>query len=697
MIIEKELRAENARRVWIAGVICLVVLGGISVPRAVAAGPGPVEQLILQAGNADDDAIRLEILERLQETPGLDAKLRADVDKMVAAVRQWITSKQLPYFGGQVSRTRNFDFRLADDSPLYPLTCLYRARMLTWVTLESGGIIRNDQRRRQFLDEAVANFKIAGEAFPQNRIVQMYLGRPIPWRKQYAPVADAPKWAALQRENLERLTDVIHWWIDHRMQEDSQYGGGWGDDCEMWRWWVPVLIAFDDPKITAAQARFSNALMSQPHMTAGYTSRMSDVEHTAEDSADAITPMMHLDADNPLWKKRALRLAELMEQRWIGTNDRGRLQFKSTYFTVEKIDESPRRACDTVYHARTVQPALLYWQRTGDKRLEALFTAWMDTWVEATARAERGKPAGVIPSAIHWPDGAIGGLGEDWWDPRNHGEATLYEWPSAAGMMCDTLLLCWHMTGRPKYLQPLRSMATIRLRWLKASSRQSPEPGTEAWCAEKLGFLSRTLAKYRLLSGSREFDELLASDHRASMISSSGSGPSALVAALQDSAEALRVNFEGYTSEVRYTDRVLRFPALFGSDMMFAEAIRSIKTPDPSLLYSAATGDPGDCGYLPLAAVRWLTPPRDIAALVTAAGRDRFSAELFHFGEEQRSMSAEFYLLSPGRYSFLLRQVGGSPTDTVRAFSVDGSTTRLSFTLPARKLCVLRVIPASSE
>ncbi len=692
MILERTLPPRPGRSSWAAAAICIVVLGGTGLPRVRAAGAGTAEELILQAGNADDDTTRLEILKKLRDTRGLDPKLKADVDQMVAAVRQWIGSKQLPYFGGQISRTLDFDFGIGDDSPLYPLTCLYRGRMLTWVTLESGGIIRNEQRRRQFLDKAVANFKIARAAFPENRVVRMYLGQPIPWRKEYPAVEGAPQWAALQRENLERLADVIHWWIDHRMQPDGQYGGGWGDDCEMWRWWVPVLIAFEDPKIATAQARFSDALMNQPHMQAGYTSRMSDVEHTAEDSADVITPMMHLDPDNPLWKNRALRITQLMEKLWTGRNRRGKLQFKSTYFTADRIDQSPQRACDTVYHPRVVQPALLYWQRTGDKRLGALFAAWMDTWVEATARAQRGKPAGIIPSAIHWPEGAIGGLGHDWWDPRNHGETTLYEWPSAAGMMCNTLLLTWHMTGQQKYLEPLRSMARIRLRWLEAPSRRSPTPGTEAWCAQKLGFLSATLAKYRLISGSSEFDDLLARDHRAYMVSGSPGDRAPLAAALRDSAEALRVNFEGYTSEVRYTDRVLRFPALFGRNMMFAEATASIKTPNPSLLYSSATGDPGDCGYFPLNAVRWLTPPRQIAALVTTTGRDGFSAELFHFGRQRRAMSAELYLLAPGRYKFELFHKGADSTVKPKPLSVVGPRTRVNFTLPARKLCVLRIL-----
>ncbi len=670
----------------------LVVLAAFAAA-PVAAGQGDsARELIRRAGEAESDPVRLKVLKTLQALPSLDAQLKGDVDNMVLAVERWITSKRLDYFGREVRRRRDFDFRIAGGSPLYPLTCLYRGRMLVWLTLESGGIIRDSGQRRAYLDKAVENFKVAQAAFPGNRIVRMYLGKPIPSGRQYRPAPGAPQWAVLQRENIERLTDVIEWWIDHRMQSDGQYGGGWGDDCEMWRWWTPVLIGFDAPKITKAQARFSDALMSQPHMTGGYTSRMTDVEHTAEDSSDVITPMMHLAPEGPLWGQRALRLAGLMEKLWTGRNRRGFLQFKSTYFAVDRVDKTPQRACDTVYHARAVQPALLYWQRTGDERLGKLFAAWMDTWVDAAARAERGKPAGIIPSAIHWPDGRVGGAGEDWWDPRNHGEAGLYRWPSAMGMMCNTLLLTWHMTGEEKYLRPLRSTAAIRLKYLKDRPKQAPAAGTEAWCAKELGFLAGTLAKYRQLTGSTEFDELLARDHHAYMTLGAGGDRPALVSALRDGAEALRVNFPGYTSEVRYTDRVLRFPRLFGRDMMFREAVGGIKTPNPSLLYSTVTGDPGGAGYFPLNAVRWLTPPRNIAALVTQADTERFTAELLHFGDGPRRISAELYLLSPGRYSFEIRPAGAATA--VKApmpLSVTGRRTRISFDLPARKLCILSI------
>ena len=66
----------------------------------------------------------------------------------------------------------------------------------------------------------------------------------------------------------------------------------------------------------------------------------------------------------------------------------------------------------------------------------------------------------------------------------------------------------------------------------------------------------------------------------------------ALAASLSRTAYALGLNFPGYTSEVRYTDRVLKFPTLFRPGMLFPEGVDGIRSPDPLLLYRTATGDP---------------------------------------------------------------------------------------------------------
>ena len=204
------------------------------------------------------------------------------------------------------------------------------------------------------------------------------------------------------------------------------------------------------------------------------------------------------------------------------------------------------------------------------------------------------------------------------------------------------------------------------------------------------------MAKFKSLTGSPEFDDLLREDYSGGSAANVAEDRAALVQSLQDSAEALRINFEGYTTEVRYTDRLLRFPALFGQYEMLRKTIPAIKSPDPALLYSSVTGDPGGCGYFPLNAVRWFTPPRNIAALVTAAGTDGLTAELFHFGREKRPMAAEVYLLAPGQYSFELRDAGGGTVvQPPRRLTVSGPRARIAFELPPGRLCVLRIESAT--
>ena len=657
-----------------------------------AAQQQSIKNAIHKAGNADEDIERLKILQQLRNKDGLDKGIQEDLDQLIKQIDRWLNDHRLDYFGREISRTKDYKFGLSENSPLEPLTWLYRGRMLTWYTLESGGVWKQQDRKAEFLGKARQFFEKYAKTFPKNRIARMYLGEPIPNPKTYDPVPGAPDWAVYQREGLERIADIIEWWIDNRMRENGEYGGGWGDDCEMWRFWVPILIGFDDPKITRAQAKFSQALMSQSHMKLGYTTRLTDVEHTAEDSADVITPMMHLDPDNPLWKQRALKIAEFMENLWTGKNERGFLQFKSTYFTAERVDSNPQRACDTVYHPRAVQPTLLYWQRTGDEKLTRLFSAWMDTWVDAAARSERGKPAGIVPSAIHWPDGRIGGAGPDWWDPRNHGEYTLYLYPSALKMLNYTLLLTHHMTGNETYLEPIRSQARIRLNYLKNPSRTSPPPGSEAWCASRLGDISDVLTKYKFLSGSTEFDELLYREMSPYMRFRLQGEMKSLVSSLQLNARGLRMNFPGFTSEVRYTDRVLRFPSLFGGGIT-QNPVPGVRAPSTSLLYATATGDPGNAGYFPLNAVRWLTPPRNLAALVTKSGKKNFAAQLFHFGTKPRPMTAELYLLEPGTHEMTLSVMNNDKSKTAmkKSIKVTGPRTQITFTLLPQETCELKV------
>jgi hypothetical protein len=250
------------------------------------------------------------------------------------------------------------------------------------------------------------------------------------------------------------------------------------------------------------------------------------------------------------------------------------------------------------------------------------------------------------------------------------------------------------MTGEDKYLEPIRSMAKIRLDYLKKPPKTPPKPGTKAWCASKLGGLARVLTKYRLITANAEFDELINKDATPYVNFLMTEDKQPLIAALRKNAEALRINFEGYTSEVRYTDRVLKFPSLFSANGMYAKAIPTIHRPETGVLYATATGDPGKAGYFPLNAVRWRTPARNIAALVTKSAKDAFSAEIFHFGEHPRTMSAEFYLLTPGRYTFTLKSKhNGKETTLIKEKLIVRGwyNPKVPFKLPPQKLCTINI------
>lgn len=680
---------------------------GAVAPAQITKPPG-VAALIKEAGTTPIEMERLSLLRKLAARTDLDAALRADLEKLLPVVEQWADGKSHPvtdtsratengylcrFITGRVRPATDGPVHppeLSEGSPLRPIWCLYRGRMLIWRVIQSGPLLRVKESRETYYGEGRRLLQEAREAFPENRMIRMYLGEPIPWPKPPPTDPGAPAWANLQREGLEKLADVIHWWIAERQLPDGQFGGGWGDDVEMWRWWTPILIAFDDPVVGAAQERLSSGIFNQPHLRAGFTSRVTDVEHSNEDTTDTILPMMHLRPDDPVWKERALRLAELMRGPWTGRNQRGFLQFKSIYFSVDKVDTSPGRAFDTVYHPSIIQPTLLDWQRTGDPALTALFSEWLKLWVDAAARAENGKPAGVLPSAIRWPDGGIAKPDQPWWEPFSPGHNdALYNWPSAMRLMTSTLLLAYHMTGQESYLEPIRSMAALRT---KHSKTAEGEPGSEAWCARRMsGFLTDALAKYRLLTGDTRHDALLRSDASGYVRYRLTGDRASLEAALRRNAEGFRTNWEAYTDEMRWSDRVMSFTR------NFLEYLPEPAPPNPSpeILYSSATGDPGNPLVFPLNAVRWVTPPRDFAALVTDSGRKAFAAEVFHFGDRPRELEAELFLLSPGAYEVSLSAAGpgDEPALKRREFKVEGPRARISLQLPSRRLCVVRVSP----
>ena len=118
-----------------------------------------------------------------------------------------------------------------------------------------------------------------------------------------------------------------------------------------------------------------------------------------------------------------------------------------------------------------------------------------------------------------------------------------------------------------------------------------------------------------------------------------------------------------------------------------------VTLPKYELLYRTVSGDANYVRF-PMPAVRWRTPPQDIAVWVRDASRWELQAELFHFGEHPRPMIAELSLLAPGRYQVeLLNEAGKPAAGRLRPLEVKGPRPTVVFQLPPQQLCILRITP----
>lgn len=664
--------------------------------------PDEGENLLRRAGNAATDEERLSLLRELEKRSDLPEAFRHDLERMIQYVNLCVDNYEISKHSDKylVNPTMHGKtlLKFAPErtrSLLNPMVTMYRARTKVHDLIQqwTGKVSPlGPEERKAFIADRIKLSRDAAKAFRDNPILKMYCGNPIPWPQELSVKEDphAPEWANLQHEGLEKLRQVAIWWIRNRQKPEGFFGTGWGDDVEMWRVLVPLTVAFHDPELADSQRMLSEGVFSQPYMAKGFTDQMTDVEHSSEDFTDTVTSMLYMAPGEQIWADRALRVLDLAKNQWTGINARGQLQFKATNFNVDKVDGDPKQACDTFFHVRVVQPSLILWQRTGDPAVGDFVTRWMNTWVDTSMREEHGKPAGIIPTVIHWPDGTAGGVSPEWWKPGNF-RTPLYDWPGGGNlsMIPNTMLLTYLMTDNVRYLGPIVAMADLQREAGKLGD--AFQEGTRAWAASQLNmFLPVILAKYRLATGDTRFDDLLAGNGSGYVKMRLTGNRDALIKDLKQNADAFRVNFPVYTSECRAGDRVIVGPSRYFS---LGEQPHPMPLPLVSALYAAATGNPDMTMYCPTNAVRWWTPPTDIAALVTGADRVSFAAELYHFGDKPREMEAELLLLRAGSYSVALHTL--NPDGEKELFSktlvVDKDHARVKFQLPPRQLCSLKV------
>jgi len=262
-----------------------------------------------------------------------------------------------------------------------------------------------------------------------------------------------------------------------------------------------------------------------------------------------------------------------------------------------------------------------------------------------------------------------------------------YSWPGYAVAALTAALVQAHaQTGEAEFLAPLQAMADLQRRHRDRAAEPDAAPGSEAWAAARLpAVLHDALAKWRVWSGDPRHDDLLAAEAGGYLRFAITGDEAALTRELAATAAALSVNRAMFTSEVRYTDRVLAFPSTWPR----AAAGGAVRV-DARLLYSVVTGDPGMVENFPLNGVRWHTEPRALAVRVTENRSDAFAADLFGFGTAPRTLGASLWQLEPGAYRWQLTGPEGGGL-AAGALTVTASARRIAIELSPGRLCRLLV------
>jgi hypothetical protein len=404
---------------------------------------------------------------------------------------------------------------------------------------------------------------------------------PVRWETpREVELEGAPQWAAAQWRLRARLEAITRWWVEERQAPNGELGGGWGDDVEILRHWGPLALGLGSEVATRGLRRIADGLWNSGQLAYGYDRQISDVEHSSEPTTDTQPLLAAAFPEDPAVVDR-LRQTAACAENWIARQPDGRWRFRSSWFNCREADTTLARAVDVHLNVRAMGPALWYAYLARDPKTIDLIGKWAASWREAARSTAHGKPAGIFPSAMRSADGSYL-IGSDRWD-KPQAEWDYFQWSEGSQEALESLMLAAHdLTGDAGFL---------------AAARQ---PRTAAPAAGQV--LDR-------------------------------------MAGLAAEAErALEVNFDIYTREAMYTDRVYHPVApeywkyLFGG------------------------GAPRGERY-PMFAVTWPPAAHRFARAVLEATDARLDLALYNFENHEVSVPVRVWRLRPGAYQVQGREV----------------------------------------
>ncbi len=520
--------------------------------------------------------------------------------------------------------------------PLWERAIWYRGRLLYWLWLERHGA--NEGLGAQH------DLQLLYRRYPEDNLLAMYNGKKIDLPDpcdSLLSAPGAPAWSVAQREALCRMRKIIYWWVNVQQAPNGELGGKLGDDVEILRWWMPVMLLGDTVALKGWQ-RLAACVWHSPKVHAGYSKRPTDVEHSSEFISDT-APALVLFSDDSKYQNWLKPSADYFANLWTAKSDSGRRFFRSAWFSSTEVRTEVPKNRDLEYNTRATKAVRYLAWKTRDPDVIRVLSEWSHAWLSAAKRTDKNKPYGIIPPSVRFPDEAINGDETEWylanmmWD--------YFEWDHHVGsMMMDQLLFTYTLTGEKELLEPLVAALELVAQFDQPGDALSTLPGSPEWAAEKLsdndGFWS-VAAQWRFITGNRRFDKLLIRYGTPYTRYRLTGDEKYLVNGLNILLENLRYNFPLLTSEVMHTDRV------------YAHGDEHLK--------AMISGDGIHESATPYVAVSWEKASADFTTLVSGSSPEHLEVQLFSHAQIPQKVTMRLWQLEPGAYE-LTSQISGEKT-----------------------------------
>ncbi|MGH9660690.1 MAG: hypothetical protein ACRD96_19225 [Bryobacteraceae bacterium] len=477
------------------------------------------------------------------------------------------------------------------------------ARLASWLE-RSLQIAPGDSIVRKMVSSSCLGINADGRPLARGPLCDGAKGEP--WGIDQPDIA-APAWALEQRRLVARMDAITRWWVDHRQQPNGELGGGWGDDVEMLREWSPLALGLGSSIAAKGVKQFADGLWN------------SDTPAFGSEPITGAVPLLAALFPQSAQARSRLASTAACADNWIVPQPDGHWRFRGAWFNCRDFDRRPEWAVDVHLNTRAIGPAMWHAYLTRDPALIERLSRWAESWTQAMRSTEHGKPAGIFPPVIRSADGSF------LWDQPN-AEGDSVPWSGGSQEALASLLIAVHdLTGDAKWLDAAGE-----------SFQALDRCGEHAALCGEIVRHPEAFHEWRRRTGNPRYDQAFGytakRDTRATL---------ARLATLAREAEAaLGVNYEMYTSEALFTDRVYyRLPAEYAQRLFGGEAPRGDRYPS--------------------FAVTWPAIDPVFARAVLDAGPDSLTIQAYNFEGIQIEAPLRAWRLLPGRYLWTARNDRG--------------------------------------